>query len=124
METIQQPLTERRCVPCEGGVPRLTHAQCLPFMDMVPGWALNTDATTIRRTWTAQDFLEAIRFFQEIAKLAEDEGHHPDLHLCGYRNVTVEIYTHAIDGLSENDFILAAKINQLPIREQRKPNGH
>jgi len=66
--------------------------------------------------------MEVMRFFEEIAKLAETEGHHPDLHLTGYRNATVEVYTHAIDGLSENDFILAAKINEIPVREKRKRN--
>jgi 4a-hydroxytetrahydrobiopterin dehydratase len=57
-----------------------------------------------------------MEFFNAVADLAEEEGHHPDLHLEGYRNVWIEIYTHAIGGLSENDFILAAKIDELPIR--------
>jgi len=122
METQQETLVQRKCVPCEGGVPRLSHAQCLLLMDQVPGWVLNSDSTAIRKQWVAQDFMEVMRFFEEIAKLAETEGHHPDLHLTGYRNATVEVYTHAIDGLSENDFILAAKINEIPVREKRKRN--
>ena len=61
----------------------------------------------------------AIDFFNKVAELAEQEGHHPDLHLEGYRNVTVELWTHAIGGLSENDFILAAKINAVPIALRR-----
>lgn len=123
METQQETLAKRKCVPCEGGVPRLLHAQCLTLMDQVPGWVLNSDSTTLRKQWVAQDFLEVMRFFGEIAKLAETEGHHPDLHLTGYRNATVEIYTHSIDGLSENDFILAAKINEIPIKEKKKRQG-
>ena len=59
--------------------------------------------------------MAAMEFFKQVTALAEDEGHHPDLHLVGYRNVTIDIWTHAIDGLSLNDFILAAKIDQLPI---------
>jgi 4a-hydroxytetrahydrobiopterin dehydratase len=81
----------------------------------VPGWELSTTGKAIRRQWVARNFLAAIDFFNAIAALAEREGHHPDLHLEGYRNVAVEISTHAIGGLSENDFILAAKIGELPI---------
>lgn len=120
MSLLDQPLSQRKCVPCEGGVPRLTREECLPFQAEVPEWHLNEDATRIRRSWVAQDFMEAIRFFDEVAKLAEEEGHHPDLHLTGYRQVCVEIMTHAIGGLSENDFILAAKIDLIPFKEKRK----
>ena len=74
----------------------------------------------ISRSWLARDFMEAIGFFDNIAKLAEEEGHHPDLHLTGYRDVRVDIFTHAIGGLSENDFILAAKVNAIPFREKRR----
>lgn len=59
--------------------------------------------------------MAGMRFFNKVAEIAEAEGHHPDLHIAGYRNVTIEIWTHAIDGLSENDFILAAKIDELPV---------
>ena len=59
--------------------------------------------------------MSAMEFFNRVAEVAEDDGHHPDLHVSGYRNVTVELWTHAIGGLSENDFILAAKIDQVPI---------
>jgi 4a-hydroxytetrahydrobiopterin dehydratase len=120
MSLVDRPLTERKCVPCEGGVPKLTHAQCLPFLSETPAWRLNEDSTKIRRDWVARDFMEAIRFFDEVAKLAEEEGHHPDLHLTGYRQVSVEIMTHAIGGLSENDFILAAKIDRIPFQEKRR----
>ena len=57
----------------------------------------------------------ALEFFERVGQVAEQEDHHPDLHLVGYRNVTIEIWTHAVNGLSENDFILAAKIDQLPV---------
>ncbi len=82
---------------------------------MVPGWQVTTDGKRLRREWRVKDFLTGLDFFQRVGRLAEEEGHHPDLHLVGYRNVTIEIWTHAIGGLSENDFILAAKINQWPV---------
>ena len=63
--------------------------------------------------------MAGIKFFNAVAELAEDEGHHPDLHLEGYRNVWIELWTHAIGGLSENDFILAAKIDELPIEVKK-----
>jgi 4a-hydroxytetrahydrobiopterin dehydratase len=68
-----------------------------------------------------KDFLTAIQFFQDIARVAEAEDHHPDLHLTGYRNVAVELSTHAIGGLSENDFILAAKIDAIPVDLKKPP---
>lgn len=120
MTPIDMPLAHRKCVPCEGGLPRLTADQCRPFLAEVPLWTLNDDATAIRRAWVAQDFMEALRFFGEVARVAEEDGHHPDLHLTGYRQVAIEITTHAIGGLSENDFILAAKIDALPIKEKRR----
>jgi 4a-hydroxytetrahydrobiopterin dehydratase len=80
------------------------------------GWEVVEDGTKIRKKWTAKDFIAAIDFFNRVADLAEDEGHHPDLHLKGYRNVSIELSTHAIGGLSANDFILAAKIDELPIK--------
>jgi len=63
--------------------------------------------------------MAGIEFFDKVATLAEEEGHHPDLHLQGYRQLAIELWTHAIGGLSENDFILAAKINQVPIQLKR-----
>ena len=81
----------------------------------MPGWELEKDGRSIHRRWVVRNFLAGIEFFDKIAALAEEEGHHPDLHLEGYRNVTVELWTHAIGGLSENDFILAAKINEVPV---------
>jgi 4a-hydroxytetrahydrobiopterin dehydratase len=59
--------------------------------------------------------MAGIDFFNKVAEVAEEDGHHPDLHIAGYRNVAVELWTHAIGGLSENDFILAAKIDRLPV---------
>ena len=99
------------CVPCEGGVPKLTPAQAEAQVASLPLWRLTHDATRIRRDFNLRDFKAAIRLFNNVAALAEREGHHPDLHLEGYRRAWIEIHTHAVGGLSANDFILAAKID-------------
>lgn len=115
IQTCDQ-LRGKKCVPCEGGVPKLTLAEAEAQIKQVAGWELNHDCTRIRKTWVLKDFMAALNFFNHVACVSECEGHHPDLHLERYRNVTIEIYTHAIGGLSENDFILAAKIDALPVK--------
>ena len=110
-----EPLQSRRCVPCEGGVPRLSPDEAKAFLGQLSGWTITADGQRIRKEWTVKHFMAGIRFFNKVAELAEAEGHHPDLHLAGYRNLSIEIWTHAIGGLSENDFILAARIDELPV---------
>ena len=109
-------LTQKKCKPCEGGVDPLTREQAEEFLKVTPEWALHEDGTAIRRELTCRNFVAAIEFFAKIAEVAEEEGHHPDLHLTSFREVAIELSTHAIGGLSENDFIVAAKIDQLPVR--------
>ena len=113
-QTAQQ-LTQKKCVPCEGGVPKYSRDQADEQLEKLSGWQITHGGERIRKLWTVKNFMAAIGFFNQIAELAEAEGHHPDLHLEGYRNVAIEIWTHAIGGLSENDFILAAKIDQIPV---------
>jgi 4a-hydroxytetrahydrobiopterin dehydratase len=108
-------LTSKRCAPCEGGIPGVPAVQVPQLLSQLRGWKLTSDGKAIRREWRVNDFLTGLDFFQRVGRLAEGEGHHPDLHLVGYRNVAIEISTHAIGGLSENDFILAAKIDKLPV---------
>lgn len=110
-----EQLAAGRCKACEGGVEKLALDQAMEQLAALPGWRLSYDGTRIRRDWEVRDFMAGIEFFTQVAELAEAEGHHPDLHLEGYRKVWVELSTHAIGGLSENDFILAAKIDRLPI---------
>jgi 4a-hydroxytetrahydrobiopterin dehydratase len=110
-----EELTRKRCVPCEGGIPALSTEQARAMLRGLPGWKLSEDGKRIRREWRVRDFAVALDFFNRVGKLAEDEDHHPDLHLTGYRNVAIELSTHAVGGLSENDFILAAKIDRLPV---------
>jgi 4a-hydroxytetrahydrobiopterin dehydratase len=108
-------LVQKKCLPCEGGVPKYTPEQARAQLDQLSGWRLTSDGQRIRKDWVVKNFLAGMEFFQRVAELAEADGHHPDLHLEGYRKVWIEIWTHAIGGLSENDFILAAKIDGLPI---------
>jgi len=112
-------LAKKKCVPCEGGIPPVPRDQAIRYLAEMPDWKLSADGKRIRREWRAKDFDTALDFFNRIGKLANEEDHHPDLHLVGYRNVAVELWTHAIGGLSENDFILAAKIDGLPVELKR-----
>ena len=108
----QPPLTQRKCKPCEGGAEPLPPSAAQRLLEDVKGWEL-VEGNVIRKTVTCKDFLDAVSLIQRIPPVAESEDHHPDLHLTGYRKLTIELSTHAIGGLSENDFILAAKIDQL-----------
>lgn len=114
---IQQAdqLVTRRCKPCEGGVEPCTLPEAEAQLAKLAGWSLSQAGQRIRKDWTVKNFMAGMRFFEAVAQVAEDDGHHPDIHLEGYRHVWIELWTHAIGGLSENDFILAAKIDQLPI---------
>jgi 4a-hydroxytetrahydrobiopterin dehydratase len=108
-------LAGKRCQPCEGGVPPLAAEQVREHLAALPQWKLSDDGKRIRREWRVKDFAAALDFFYRVGQVAEEEDHHPDLHLTGYRNVVIEIWTHAVGGLSENDFILAAKVDTLPV---------
>lgn len=85
------------------------------------GWELLQHPDRIRKTWTVKHFRAGMEFFRLVEQLAEAAGHHPDLHLTAYRDVAIEIWTHAIQGLSLNDFILAAQIDQLPVQLRQPP---
>ena len=104
-------LETKQCVPCEGGVVKYSLADATAQVAALPAWRLIQDGTRICRAWPLTSFRDGIRLINTIGALAEREQPHPDLHLESYRTVRVEIYTHAIGGLSENDFILAAKID-------------
>jgi 4a-hydroxytetrahydrobiopterin dehydratase len=110
-----EELVKKTCAPCEGGIPRLSADEARRLLNGLDGWRLTHDGQRIRRDWRVKDFASGIEFLDRVATLAENEWHHPDLHIEGFRNVWIEISTHAIGGLSENDFILAAKIDQLPV---------
>ena len=104
-------LTQKRCVPCEGGTPPLVEDKVKQLLPQVPGWELE-EGKLVRR-FKFQNFKEAIAFVNKVADLAEAENHHPNISIFGYRNVKLTFYTHAINGLSENDFIMSAKVNKI-----------
>lgn len=108
-------LTAKKCKPCEGFDTPWTLAEAQEQLTKLNGWYIAHEGKRIRKDWTVKNFMAGIKFFNAVAELAEADAHHPDLHIEGYRNVSIELWTHAIGGLSENDFILAAKIDQVPI---------
>jgi len=111
---MSDDLTQKKCKPCEGGIQPLTADQAGNYASQVDQWAVGEAAKNIRKKFVMKNFLAAVSLIQKIAEIAEAEDHHPDIHLTGYRLLVIELSTHAIGGLCENDFILAAKIDQLP----------
>jgi 4a-hydroxytetrahydrobiopterin dehydratase len=109
-DSMAEPLEAKHCVPCEGGTKTLTEGETRAFMTSLDTpWNVVDGNKKISRTFTFKDFSAAMRFAVAVGEIAGEEGHHPDLHVS-YGKVTVELWTHAIGGLSENDFILARKI--------------
>jgi 4a-hydroxytetrahydrobiopterin dehydratase len=104
-------LAQKRCEPCEGKTKPIDRSQANTYLKDVPGWLLTEDARGIYREYVTKNFMTAVDLINKIAAIAEAEDHHPDIHLTGYRKLRIDLSTHAINGLSENDFILAAKIN-------------
>ncbi|HUU28474.1 MAG TPA: 4a-hydroxytetrahydrobiopterin dehydratase [archaeon] len=104
-------LTDRKCKPCEGGTKPLGELEARGLLKEVPGWEL-VENREIRRRFTFKSFRQAQAWLNKMADLAEDEGHHPDV-TWNYSRILITLTTHAIGGLSENDFILAAKIDRL-----------
>ncbi|XP_021764136.1 uncharacterized protein LOC110728794 [Chenopodium quinoa] len=109
-------LGSKKCVPCNSKDMRpMNEDLANQLITKVPDWNLSNGGGKLKlaRSWKVKTFTKGLEFFQAIANVAEAEGHHPDLHLVGWNNVTVEIWTHSVGGLTENDFILAAKIDTL-----------
>ena len=103
-------LLKKRCVPCEGGVKPFTRNEARKYLKQLNSWKISEKKITKQLVF--KDFITLIKFVNKLAVLAEKEAHHPDF-TVHYRKLDLEIWTHAIDGLSENDFILAAKIDKL-----------
>ncbi len=105
-------LTERHCKPCEGNTPALTSVETAPLLAEVMSWHM-IDDQKLEKTLVFKNFKEAVLFLNKIGELAEAENHHPDLNLFEYKKLKISLSTHSIKGLSENDFIMAAKIDDL-----------
>ena len=105
-------LAEKQCIPCRGGVPALKGGDLEKLKRQVSDWDV-VNEHHLKKTYTFPDFQKALDFVNHAGAIAEQQGHHPDLYLT-WGKVGVEIWTHKIDGLTESDFILAAKVDQIP----------
>ena len=108
-------LKEKKCVPCEGGIPPLPDDDINKYESQAPGWEVFEESgmKKMKRDFEFKDFKEAMEFINKLAGIAEEQGHHPDILLHAWNKVRIIFYTHAIGGLHENDFIMAAKTNDL-----------
>ncbi len=104
-------LSQKTCTPCQGGIPPMAPQEAAAFRKDLPEWELIDDSTKLRRTYRFKDFAGAFAFVEKLAQIAEEEGHHPDI-TFGWGYVTVVLFTHKINGLHENDFIVAAKFDR------------
>ncbi|UZR30839.1 4a-hydroxytetrahydrobiopterin dehydratase [Methylococcus mesophilus] len=105
-------LTAKQCTPCQGGIPPLTEEEAGKLRVHVPQWEFKDAATKLKRTFRFKNFMEALDFARKVGELCEAEGHHPDIGI-GWGYCRVEFQTHKINGLHENDFIMAAKVDEL-----------
>lgn len=103
-------LTSKKCIPCEAGTSPLKENEVNEFLKQIPAWVLKDGH--LYKKFRFRNFAEAIKFVNAVAEIAEQEQHHPDFWVH-YNRIEVELFTHAIKGLSENDFIVAAKIDKL-----------
>ncbi len=104
-------LSEKKCKACEAGVAPLTKEEITPYLDQIQNWELHDKK--ILKNFKFKNFKEALAFVNKVGEIAESEGHHPDINLHGWNKTQITLSTHAIGGLSENDFILASKIDKL-----------
>lgn len=110
-------LADRKCVPCQGGTPPLSRAQFTPLLAQLEGWQVEDDRMLVK-VFRFKNFVEAVEFVNAIMPVAEAENHHPDLHVS-WGQVRVDLWTHKIKGLSEADFVMAAKIDRVYTRPSR-----
>jgi len=113
----EEEIAEKTCVPCQGGVPRLSLEQAQEMLGMLDNWCLNEDATCIIKTFSFKNFESAQDFACHVGELAEREFHHPDISY-GWGYCKVLFQTHKIRGLHENDFIMAAKLDRISINHR------
>lgn len=107
-------LLDQKCVPCEGGVEPMSKVDAEAMRDFhVKDWIINEEAKAISKKFEFKNFAESLSFINKVGSIAEREVHHPDIHLTDYKFVVIDLSTHAIGGLSQNDFIVAAKINAI-----------
>ena len=108
-------LTEKKCDPCEGGLPPLDYKEIHKYLKKIDGWDVKKkegETYYLEKNFTFENFLQSQKFVNKVGDIAEKEGHHPDI-IFGWGYAKVQIFTHKIKGLVESDFILAAKINKI-----------
>lgn len=104
-------LADKKCVPCLGGTPPLTPAEIAPLLSQVEGWTVEANKK-LQKSFRFKNFVQAVEFVNALTQVAEQEGHHPDLYVR-WGEVRVYLWTHKIDGLTESDFVMAAKIDRV-----------
>jgi len=105
-------LSTKTCVPCRGGIPPLAGRELASLLDQVHGWIV-VGEHHIQKAYTFPNFVKALEFVNRVGAVAEEQGHHPDVYLA-WGKVEIKLWTHKIDGLTESDFIMAAKTDKLP----------
>jgi 4a-hydroxytetrahydrobiopterin dehydratase len=111
-------LASKTCVPCRGGVPPLSMDVASRLMEQLDGWSF--EQGHLAKSFYFPDFASALAFVNKVGAISEEQGHHPDLYMT-WGKVSLEVWTHKIDGLTESDFILAAKFDEIPIPNQSRP---
>jgi 4a-hydroxytetrahydrobiopterin dehydratase len=113
-------LASKSCVPCRGGVPPLSMDVASRLMEQLNGWTF--EQGHLAKSYLFSNFAGALEFVNRIGAIADEQGHHPDIYMT-WGKVSVEVWTHKIDGLTESDFILAAKFDEVPVPEQTRNAG-
>jgi 4a-hydroxytetrahydrobiopterin dehydratase len=108
---LSRPLSEQSCQPCQEGLKPLSSEECQKYLSQLPEWEIHDGK--LERHYRFKNFREALSLVNRAGEIAEKEGHHPDLLIHDYRCAKISVWTHVVSGLTENDFILAAKINEL-----------
>mmetsp|Transcript_24754 Transcript_24754/g.35660 ORF Transcript_24754/g.35660 Transcript_24754/m.35660 type:complete len:152 (-) Transcript_24754:715-1170(-) len=112
---------ESKCVPCEGIGAALSSEEATEKMKLIKGWSISDDSKSITKKLKLKNFASALDYINRIGQVAEGQGHHPDLHITGYQYVQIDLMTHALAGLTDNDFIMAVCIDALPVELSKKP---
>lgn len=113
-------LAQKQCVPCKGGHPPLTRDQFTPLLAQLSGWRVERDHHLVKE-YKFPDFASGLEFVSAVGRMADQQGHHPDVYLA-WGKVRLEVWTHKIDGLTESDFIFAAKADGLlPVSKKDRP---
>lgn len=110
------PTLPDECVPCKGDTPTLTRAEVEERLDLIPHWSLSHPR--ISRSFELRDFRKALAWANRVGMLAEEQGHHPDIHITNWNRVELVLWTHAVGGLTENDFVMARKIDELAAKDR------